>query len=99
MRRTANERLGLQSTSKKTARVLASSLAKIAREFHSRGWAQGTSGNYSAVLKHDPLKLLITSSGLDKSVLTERAFLEIDNNGVVRAGDGKPSADTFLHLA
>jgi len=99
MRRTAKERLGLQSTSKKTARVLASGLTKIAREFHSRGWALGTSGNYSAVLKHDPLKLLITSSGLDKSGLTERDFLEIDSNGGVLAGDGKPSAETFLHLA
>ena len=55
--------------------LLAAQLTKIAREFHGRGWALGTSGNYSAVLNANPLRLLITSSGLDKSVLTERDFL------------------------
>lgn len=80
-------------------RALASSLAKIGREFHSRGWALGTSGNYSAVLRRDPLQLLITSSGLDKSALHERDFLEIDGSGKVLSGRGKPSAETFLHLA
>ena len=78
--------------------ALATNLAKIGREFHGRGWALGTSGNYSAVLQHEPLRLLITSSGLDKSALTERDFLEIDGNGKVLAGNGKPSAETFLHL-
>jgi methylthioribulose-1-phosphate dehydratase len=71
----------------------------MAREFHGRGWALGTSGNYSAVLDAKPLRLLITSSGLDKSALTERNFLEIDSLGKVLAGTGKPSAETLLHLA
>lgn len=80
-------------------RALASRLAEIAREFHGRDWALGTSGNYSAVLDEKPLRLLITSSGLDKSKLTESDFLEIDGAGKVLAGKGKPSAETFLHLA
>ena len=80
-------------------RALASSLAKIGREFHARGWALGTSGNYSAVLRSEPLQLLITSSGLDKSALHERDFLEVDDHGKVISGKGKPSAETFLHLA
>jgi methylthioribulose-1-phosphate dehydratase len=79
--------------------ALASRLAKIAQEFHGRDWALGTSGNYSAVLGVSPLRLLITSSGLDKSALTERDFLEIDDAGKVLAGTGQPSAETFLHLA
>jgi methylthioribulose-1-phosphate dehydratase len=79
--------------------LLAVQLTKIAREFHGRGWALGTSGNYSAVLNANPLRLLITSSGLDKSALTERDFLEIDGAGNILAGKGKPSAETFLHLA
>ncbi len=83
----------------KGSSALAISLAKIGREFHTRGWALGTSGNYSAVLRCEPLQLLITSSGLDKSALTERAFLQIDENGNVLKGNGKPSAETFLHLA
>jgi methylthioribulose-1-phosphate dehydratase len=72
---------------------------KIAREFHERGWALGTSGNYSAAVRQNPLRLLITSSGLDKSALAERDFLEIDGEDRVLAGTGKPSAEAFLHLA
>jgi len=74
-------------------------LAAIGREFHTRRWALGTSGNYSAVLHREPLKLLITSSGLDKSTLSAGDFLEIDGNAQLLAGTGKPSAETFLHLA
>jgi methylthioribulose-1-phosphate dehydratase len=99
MRRTAKQPLRLQSAAKKNGGELASTLAKVAREFHLRGWALGTSGNYSAVLQHDPLVLLITSSGMDKSALTESDFLEIDSEERVLAGNGKPSAETLLHLA
>lgn len=88
-----------KQTGKSRKRALSSRLTEIAREFHGRGWALGTSGNYSVVLNEKPLGLLITSSGLDKSALTERDFLEIDGQGQVLAGKGKPSAETFLHLA
>src|SRR5215813_3623543 len=74
-------------------------LAAIGREFHSRRWALGTSGNYSAVLRRQPVRLLITSSGLDKSALRANDFLEIDQQARVVRGRGKPSAETFLHLA
>ena len=80
-------------------RALASSLAKLGREFHARGWALGTSGNYSVVLERSPLRLLITSSGLDKSALADGDFLEIDGEGRALAGRRRPSAETFLHLA
>lgn len=79
--------------------MLATRLATHGREFHLRGWALGTSGNYSAVLKREPLRLLITSSGLDKSALSAKDFLEIDQHAKVLKGNGKPSAETFLHLA
>lgn len=79
--------------------ALAAQLAAIGREFHLRRWALGTSGNYSAVLRHAPLRLLITSSGLDKSMLSAKDFLEIDQHAAVLKGKGKPSAETFLHLA
>jgi methylthioribulose-1-phosphate dehydratase len=77
---------------------LAKELAKLGREFHKRGWALGTSGNYSAVLQRSPLRLLITSTGLDKSALTAQDFIEIDGEGRVLAGKATPSAETFLHL-
>jgi len=82
-----------------TRAALAAKLATLGREFHSRRWALGTSGNYSAVLRRQPVRLLITSSGLDKSALRANDFLEIDQQARVVRGRGKPSAETFLHLA
>ena len=78
---------------------LASELVKIGAEFHARSWALGTSGNFSAVLSRDPLRLLITSSGLDKSSLGANHFLEIDENSKVVRGSGAPSAEALLHIA
>ncbi len=79
--------------------AFATKLAAFGREFHSRRWALGTSGNYSVVIQRQPLRLLITSSGLDKSALSTKDFLEIDQRAAVLKGKGKPSAETFLHLA
>jgi len=83
---------------RRNRRSLALGLAAISHEFHSRGWALGTSGNYSAVLGRNPLRLLITSSGLDKSQLSHRNFLDVDENGQALYGNGKPSAETALHV-
>src|SRR5713226_4931747 len=79
--------------------TLASELAATARYFHARGWALGTSGNYSAVLRRQPLKLLITASGMDKSKLQARHFLQMDAGARVVSGAGKPSAEAMLHVA
>lgn len=78
---------------------LANELAETGRAFHARGWALGTSGNYSAVLKTQPLKLLITSSGVDKALLNKRHFLHINHSADVLRGDGRPSAESLLHVA
>jgi methylthioribulose-1-phosphate dehydratase len=78
---------------------LASQLAATGRYFHGRGWALGTSGNFSAVLSRDPLRLAITASGLDKGALTAEQILTIDESARVVAGNGKPSDETKLHLA
>ena len=79
--------------------VLAGALSEIGRNFYSRGWVQGTSGNFSAVLTADPIRLAITSTGLDKSALAPAQFLEIDQRARVIRGRGKPSAEAHLHLA
>ena len=88
-------------TSGSAARAsLAREIAAIGQRFHARGWAFGTSGNYSAVLGHDPLRLLITPSAAHKGQLTGRECLEIDGNGgVIGVAGGRPSAETPLHLA
>jgi methylthioribulose-1-phosphate dehydratase len=78
---------------------LANELAETGRALHARAWALGTSGNYSAVLRAQPLKLLITSSGVDKAQLSKHHFLHINHNADVLRGDGRPSAESLLHVA
>jgi methylthioribulose-1-phosphate dehydratase len=78
---------------------LAAQLAEIGRQCYARGWALGTSGNFSAVVNRDPLRLAITSSGVDKGTLSVGEIVEIDQHGKVVAGSGRPSAEASLHLA
>lgn len=78
---------------------LAAQLAEIGRDCYARGWALGTSGNFSAVVNRDPLRLAITTSGVDKGTLTAGDIVEIDEHGKVVAGSGRPSAEASLHLA
>ena len=77
----------------------AAHLAEIGKSFHARGWVLGTSGNFSAVISREPLRLAITSTGLDKGSLTSAQFLEMDEAANVVRGDGRPSAEALLHLA
>ena len=77
---------------------LAAQLADIGRHCYARGWALGTSGNFSAVVSRDPLRLAITTSGVDKGLLTAGHIVEIDAHGDVVAGSGRPSAEASLHL-
>lgn len=77
---------------------LASLLVETGREFYRRGWVMGTSGNFSAVISREPLRLAITASGLDKGRLTKENILQIDESGSVIAGEGRPSDETLLHL-
>ena len=78
---------------------LAAQLAEIGRQCYARGWALGTSGNFSATLSRDPLRLAITVSGVDKGLLSADQIVEIDEHGNVLAGAGKPSAESSLHIA
>jgi methylthioribulose-1-phosphate dehydratase len=78
---------------------LAGQLAEIGRQCHARGWALGTSGNFSAVVSRAPLRLAITSSGVDKGSLSPDQVLEIDEQGNALAGPGRPSAEASLHVA
>ena len=82
-----------------TFEALARELAGVARLCYARGWALGTSGNFSAVVTRNPLTLAITASGRDKGVLEPEHIVEIDERGRVLRGSGAPSAETALHLA
>jgi hypothetical protein len=77
----------------------ADALAQAGRRFDARGWVLGTSGNLSAVVSRDPLRLAITRSGASKGDLGADAFLEVDEAGAVQGiAAGRPSAETALHV-
>jgi methylthioribulose-1-phosphate dehydratase len=70
-------------------------LCATARWCYTQGWVPATSGNFSV---RQGERILITASGLDKGTLTPEGLLEIDIDGRVWKGTGKPSAETGLHL-
>ena len=78
---------------------LAAQLAEVGRHCYARGWALGTSGNFSAVVRKAPLTLAITTSGVDKGLLESSDIVEIDEHRRVMRGSGTPSAEATLHLA
>src|SRR5262245_54183878 len=80
-------------------RSIAERLADIGRRFDARNWVLGTSGNFSAVVERDPLRLAMTPSGAAKGALDATQMLEVDGAGaVVGTAAGQPSAETRLHI-
>lgn len=74
-------------------------LSECGAEFYRRGWVLGTAGNFSALLSRDPMNICITASGNEKGGLNGTHFLEVNADGQKTSGEGKPSAETLLHLA
>jgi methylthioribulose-1-phosphate dehydratase len=87
-----------QNGSSASHSTIARLLAEAGSDFYRRGWVLGTSGNFSAVASSNPLLLAITASGADKGTLSPADFLEIDANGEVTRGAGRPSDEARLHL-
>ena len=78
---------------------MAQRLIAVGRRFDARGWVLGTSGNFSAVVSHEPLRLAITASGTAKGELTTDQILEIDADArPCDAGARRPSAEAQLHV-
>jgi methylthioribulose-1-phosphate dehydratase len=78
---------------------VAARLVEIGRRFDARGWVLGTSGNFSAVVNRDPLRLAITTSGAFKGDLAPHQILEIDDEArAIGHGSGPPSAEARLHV-
>ena len=78
---------------------LAANLSAIAKSFHGRGWLLGTSGNLSAVVQREPLRLAMSASGVDKGELVPDQMLTIDENArIVNQDSGKPSDESLLHI-
>jgi methylthioribulose-1-phosphate dehydratase len=78
-----------------------SALCRAGRRFDERGWVLGTSGNFSAVIARDPLRLAITPSAAFKGELEPEQLLEMNEAGAVVAGGAagaRPSAEALLHV-
>jgi methylthioribulose-1-phosphate dehydratase len=77
---------------------IANHLSQVGRELCQRGWALGTSGNFSAVVTRDPLTLAITSTGIDKGSLRAEKIVQIDEQGNSLESSLRASAEARLHL-
>jgi methylthioribulose-1-phosphate dehydratase len=74
------------------------SLCRVVAELGAQGWCQGTGGNFSLTLSRDPLRLLITCSGVDKRHLTPADLMLVGEDAQpVPEETGRPSAETALH--
>jgi methylthioribulose-1-phosphate dehydratase len=62
---------------------VASRLVDIGRRFYTRGWVLGTSGNFSAVVSREPLRLAITASSVHKGRLGRGDILQCDERGAL----------------
>ncbi|MGH9409075.1 MAG: methylthioribulose 1-phosphate dehydratase [Vicinamibacterales bacterium] len=71
-------------------------LIAVGRRFDARGWVLGTSGNFSAVVSRNPLRLAITRSGAHKGELAPDDILEVDEHGI--ALERAASAEGRLHV-
>ena len=80
--------------------AVARAFRDLGQDFYARGWVLGTSGNFSAVVSRKPLRLVITASSVSKGAIRATDVLTIDGDGKpVGNAKGRPSAETFLHLA
>jgi methylthioribulose-1-phosphate dehydratase len=77
---------------------IAEQLVQVGRRFDRRGWVLGTSGNFSAVVRRDPLRLAVSPSGVFKGELSADRILQIDEDTNAVDGSGRPSAEARLHV-
>lgn len=76
---------------------LAIDLSETMSALHRRGWCEGTGGNFSCTISHEPLQLLMAPSGVDKGSVPPEALILVDAEGRVIQGTGQASAETRLH--
>ena len=77
----------------------AEALCRVGRRFDERGWVMGTSGNFSAVVDREPLRIAITPSMAFKGELAAADILEMDEDAAnVRPGSARPSAEALIHV-
>ncbi len=73
-------------------------LCRVVAELAAQGWCQGTGGNFSVTLDRQPLRLLITRSGVHKRHLKPEDLMILGADGSPVEGEtAKPSAEALLH--
>lgn len=82
-------------------REVGARLAAEAARFAERGWMRATAGNLSEVIRSDPLRLVVTSTGVDKATMAPDDVVVVDAQGRAVVIDGlaarRPSAEAELH--
>ncbi|WP_422381318.1 methylthioribulose 1-phosphate dehydratase [Marinicellulosiphila megalodicopiae] len=73
-----------------------SELIALGKWIGAKGWVPATGGNFS--IRADDC-FVVTASGFDKGALNNKCFLNVNSAGDILNGNGKPSAETALHLA
>lgn len=74
-------------------------LQEIKKELAERDWFPATSGNLAIKVQENPLLFYVTASGKDKRKATNEDFVLVDEAGIpVEGEEGKPSAETLLHV-
>jgi methylthioribulose-1-phosphate dehydratase len=77
---------------------LRESLCRVVAELAAQGWCQGTGGNFSVTLEREPVRLLITRSGVHKRHLAPDDLMLVGPGGRPVPGEtAKPSAEAALH--
>jgi len=72
-------------------------LCGLAQWAATRGWLPATSGNFS-VRDVATGRISISRSGLDKSRMTPADLVQLNSDGRVVGGRGRPSAEARLHV-
>ncbi|GMU55365.1 MAG: hypothetical protein AMXMBFR33_45110 [Candidatus Xenobia bacterium] len=78
--------------------VAIATMAADAHRFWKRGWMLGTCGNLSVKLKDDPLEMLVSASGVDKSRLSAQDFLRVGAGlELLAPSRHRPSSEVTVH--
>ena len=73
-------------------------LCRTVEQLAAQGWCQGTGGNFSVTLDWEPLRLLITRSGVHKRHLAPADLMVVGPEARPVEGEtGRPSAEALLH--
>jgi len=79
--------------------VLRNNLMSIIKRITARGWCPATAGNFSVLIGSNPLRMLISPSGVDKNLLSADDLLVVNEKVEVISGTGKPTAEGLIHAA